>query len=63
MKKNVKLETSNGNHYYTIKEYSGKLYVYKDGNEIGKCSSLEDALSVCKSDAGGRIYKTNVTDA
>lgn len=54
MRKKLKIETSNGNRYYEISEYSGEFYCYKKhdgGNNIGKAKNLEDAVIICKVDA------------
>lgn len=54
MTKKLKIETSTGDKYYEISEYSGEFFCSKryDGNSnIGKAKNLEDAVIICKVDA------------
>jgi hypothetical protein len=63
--KEVAVETSKGTRYCTITSYSDGHYIkrYKDGANIGKAGSVEDAISLIRADVGERVDKVSIKDS
>jgi hypothetical protein len=60
MAQNITVVTSSGKKYYKIEKYEGKNHIYKfksagffsdDYDKLGSTSSMEDAISLIRSDA------------
>ena len=59
----VTAEGSAGKRSYKVSQGNGKHYVSDySGNSLGSCSSMEDAISILKSDYGGKVWSVEIGD-
>jgi hypothetical protein len=57
----VTVEGSDGKRSFKVSEGSGVFWVYSgSGNSIGKTRSMEDALSLVKSNYSGKVWKVEI---